>query len=103
MRVCEAVGLEPLPTTVAQAEVFIEALRLFDQRNNGPHGYRDLWKTYGWRDSLLHLRSKLRRVLTRFDDQGAAERDLDDAFDLLNYTTFFIRNVRDGNEGDVEV
>lgn len=61
------------------------------------------FKHFGWRDSLHHMRSKLSRILQMFTTEGR-ERDLDDAYDEINYTAFFIMNVEDGNEnGTVEI
>lgn len=93
----KAIGVTPTASTLDQLGVFAEALRLFEDRNNGPSGYNDLWKQYGWEDNLVHMRSKLGRVRQRFDTDGGDNQDLDDAHDLLNYTTFFIRNVLAGN------
>lgn len=101
-RAAEAVkhlGLSAKPTTVEQMDVFREALELFEQRNNSDDGYSDLWKEYGWEDSLVHMRSKLRRVEQRF--RNLTSQDLDDALDLLNYTVFFIRNVRAANPNGI--
>lgn len=91
-------GLSPKRTTVEQMSIMRRALELFDERNNSEAGYEDLWKSYGWGDSLLHMRSKLSRVERRFREQAGAQQDLDDAYDLINYTVFFIRNVLAGNQ-----
>ncbi len=87
-------GLTPSQTNVDQVKVFWEAMNIFEQRNNL---YEDGWRTYGWRDSIHHMRSKLGRLLKMFGDD-MPEKNLDDAHDLLNYTAFFVRNVRSGNE-----
>jgi len=90
----ELMGLTKSKTNVTQLMVFWEAMNIYEQRNNL---YEDGWRTYGWRDSIHHMRSKLGRLFKMFGDD-MREKNLDDAHDLLNYTAFFIRNVRLGNE-----
>lgn len=84
-------------TNVAQMRAYLEAFGIFVQRNSV---YEDLWKSYGWMDSLTHVRSKAMRLVRKFwrDNPTEDETLLDDAFDLINYTVFFIRNWRDRNK-----
>lgn len=105
--ILKAAGLEISETNREQMAVFLDAMTIFQERNAR---YGDLWKEYGWRGNLLHVQSKAARVRRvwwdghriQVPDLGTAvdhlQSDLDDAYDLLNYTVFFIRNVEDGNE-----
>lgn len=95
--VAKDLGISPRDTTLDQISIFRRALEIFESKNNADGGYEDLWKQYGWADNLLHMRSKLSRIERRFRDQGATHVDLDDAYDLLNYVVFFIRNVLEEN------
>lgn len=96
-------GIEPTESVVEQFMVFMEALKVMADRNEK---YKDLWKQYGANDNLMHMRSKLDRTMREFDDDALSGEnfdpenfDFDDPIDLLNYTVFFIRNVRDGRVG----
>lgn len=97
-RALELLEFEDTPTNRDQLMVFIRSMRLFEERNKK---YGDLWKEYGWRGNLLHVQSKAARVRKVWWDQATqppGDQDLDDAFDLINYAAFFIRNVEEGNE-----
>lgn len=94
MAALEALDLPASETNIEQAMELLTALTIFDQRNTGH--YDDLWKDFGWEDSLVHMRSKVSRA-TKLFREDSAEKDLDDAYDLMNYTAFFSRNVKDGN------
>ena len=86
-----------------QVAVFAECMIIFAERNRR---YGDSWKRYGWMDNLFHMRSKFLRITkaywegTRSMGPGFSENsdNLDDAYDLLNYGAFFIRNVQANNE-----
>lgn len=94
--------------TQDEGQHLIEFLRAFDiyvERNSK----RDsLWRKFGWRDSLMHMRSKMERVFVmlrsgRPEEFTGTVDDMDDLYDLLNYTVFCIRNLKDNNEnGDFE-
>jgi hypothetical protein len=62
--------------------------------------YGDLWRHRGYLGNLLHMDSKHLRLMREFyeNDSEIQQNQLDDAYDLINYTVFFIRNVEDGNE-----
>lgn len=89
-----------------QTEVFAVALDIHDQRSKK---YGDLWKKYGALGNIFHMASKQSRLMTSFwhgkadlNDPKIVSDALDDAYDLLNYTAFFIRCVEDGNfRGDL--
>lgn len=88
-----ALGFEPTSTNIEQMRVFQTALAIFAERNER---YHDLWKKYGVKDSLNHCRSKLARTEHAFETNGKLHTtDLDDAYDLINYTTFAIRNAQE--------
>jgi hypothetical protein len=59
--------------------------------------YNGLWMEYGWRGCLLHLKSKVARI-ERAINERTLQADLDDAFDLINYTGFLIRCAAHGLE-----
>lgn len=69
--------------------VLFEAFEVMRERNSK---YADLWMEYGARDSYEHMKSKFLRSNLAF----TYPEDLDDAIDLINYTVFFIRNIRAG-------
>lgn len=79
-----------------QMAVFLEAFRIYQERN-ARHG-DVVWKASGWNGMLNDMRKKLDRVWFEFmsiqADEDTSEMDLDSALDLLNYTVFFIRQVR---------
>ncbi len=87
----EALGIEPTQTNVEQMRVHVGAMNIFIERNTR---YSDLWKKYGVKDSLSHMRSKLARTEHSYEAQGKLfSTDLDDAYDLINYTVFCVRNA----------
>ncbi len=100
----EAHGVEPTDSAVEQMGVFMECMVIFHDRNTGR--YRDLWKSQGWKGTLVHLASKTLRIRDGFwkhDGEGYESEedpsgfDLDDYFDAINYVVFTIRNLRDKN------
>jgi hypothetical protein len=101
---CHTHELELLdPSEREQLEVLVEALNKFRERNAK---YRDLWKEGGWSDSAHHVRHKAARVSmclrgSEHEDGHFSSGDPEhlvlleeEAIDLINYATFFIRNVR---------
>lgn len=73
-----------------QLGIYFEAFRLFMEREAK---YRSLWKRYGAADSYQHMNSKMAR--SQFLLEGLTD-DQDDPLDLINYTVFFLRNLRAG-------
>ncbi len=87
-------GFDPEDTTIVQqACVLFEALRIFQERNAR---YQDAWKRTGWRGNLVDLRKKIERLWAEF--WYGNQENPDDAFDIINFTAFFIRNHIEGNE-----
>ena len=86
-----------------QEAVFARALEIHNQHS----GNRDIFRQSGWRGALVDMHKKFDRVWGRFWGQdivhGASSSEddlnklLDDAYDLLNYTGFFIQQVLDNN------
>lgn len=70
-----------------QLEVFMEAFELFMVRDQH---HKSLWKEYGASDTAHHCKSKAMRL-----NVEPAEH-LDDAYDLINYAAFTVRNVKEG-------
>jgi hypothetical protein len=82
--------------TDPQLAVFFEAFRLYEQRNKK---HRSVWKESGWMGMMVDMRKKMDRIWSQFSqyrsDEDVSQEDLDSALDLLNFTVFFIRQVRD--------
>lgn len=82
---------------VAHLEVFLEALRIFQSRKI----YGDAWRRHGALSNLLSVARKTDRLMQVYwhGDGGMTHKEgMDDAYDLINYAIFFIRNKEDGNE-----
>jgi hypothetical protein len=81
-----------------QLEVMVEAFLLYLEKNGK---YANLWKEGGHMDSAHHVRHKGARVGMLATQPLAAppnkpQEFIEDALDLINYSCFFVRNVRDG-------
>lgn len=92
----EGLGLPNTEFMRDQLDVFLDALLIAADRNIK---YKDLWKRRGWTVNLVHLDHKAGRLMKEFwgEEVSGTDPDLDSALDLINYTAFFIRNVRAGN------
>jgi hypothetical protein len=98
--VLQAVGLPTgKRTNEQQMAVLLDAFDIFLERNEDRE---DLWAEYDAEDALLHIRSKaarLERVREKmrdgWDPTKLRKKDLDEAYDLINYCAFFIRYVLD--------
>lgn len=97
MFLASRLGREPTISEREQFGVLMDSFHLFVQRNSV---YEDLWKDYGWMDTLTHIRSKAMRLVRKFwrDDPTEDDSLLDDVYDLINYAVFFIRNFRERNK-----
>lgn len=106
---CHSHELDKLSgTDRAQLEILVEALNKFQERNAK---YQDLWKEGGWGDSAHHVRHKAARVAmclrgSKNEDGHYSSGDPvhlvdleEDAIDLINYSVFFVRNVRRAEAG----
>ena len=81
-----------------QLHVLIGAFEKFVERNAR---YQDVWRESGWKGSLFDMRKKLTRiwrVFWRGEPTAQIDLECDDAYDLINFTVFFIRNVKDDNQ-----
>lgn len=84
----------------AQFEIFLEALKVYDQRNEK---YKDNWRRMGWRGMLIRVRERAERLWDDLWDKqpipdGVDELiDYDDAIDLINLAGFLIRATRENN------
>lgn len=98
--VAAALDLPSDDSMLEQIAVLVESLRIYKDRRDR---YGDAWKMYGWTDSLFHVRNKMTRLDSEFwrtppEDHEQALARLDNARDMINYLTFFIRNVEADNE-----
>lgn len=89
-------------SAVAQMQVYHDAVAIFEARNAV---HNDLWKSDGADGSIEHMRHKMARIrkirgdwdlIDGPDDEDFVEAMITEALDLLNYTVFMIRNLRDG-------
>lgn len=85
-----------------QMEIFLKAWSIYADRQE-EHGDQ-VWKESGWRGMLVDMRKKLDRLWFRYWSQDHElspiedyDKALDSAYDLLNFTVFFIRQVEAGN------
>lgn len=96
MRCLDAFGLVRNEDNLHQLKVMMEAVETYAQRSEI---YGQLWQQYGALSNLLSVARKADRLMGEWWHTNGAppsmHKDaLDDAIDLLNYTTFFIRNAR---------
>lgn len=92
----QAWGFEPTSANLKQLNVLLEALKIYDSRAI----YGDVWRRYGWLSNLLSVARKVDRLMQLFwfgDGKLDHKEALDDAYDLINYAAFFIRNVEADN------
>ena len=100
MALLESHGVAPTEDNAMHLIVFLEALKLYDERTAS---YGQIWRQYGALSNLLNAARKVDRSMETWwhNDGGAIpilhKSNLDDAFDALNYLAFFIRNAREGN------
>jgi hypothetical protein len=89
-------GIEPTESNGEQFGVFLEALRIHEERNRR---YQDVWTESGWKGALFDIKKKAGRLWRQFmvgkETEGA---DIDDAYDLINFAGFFIRGYRNDHE-----
>lgn len=83
----------------SQGQVFLEALKIYQDRNEE---YRDNWRRYGWRGCLYDLRRKVERAWDRLwsikpGDNDSWERPDDDLLDVINYAAITARAIQEGN------
>lgn len=99
----EQFGIQPNEDNARQLLVFLNAVELYDERSRS---YGQVWRNYGALSNLLSVARKADRLMKVWwhdrHDEDAAPHDfhkdeLDDAWDLLNYAAFFIRNAKNLN------
>lgn len=94
-------GLPDTEDNLEQLLVLAECLVIYSSRDGV---YGAAWRQYGAVSNVLSMARKVDRVMNEWWSSllrgEVSDRDgeeLDDAVDLINYTVFFLRNVRDGN------
>lgn len=77
--------------------VLQRALAIYQNRNAE---YKDIWREYGYRGSVVHLRSCVERVWRRLHPSAIGHRKskvVDELLDSINYSVFTIRNIEADN------
>jgi hypothetical protein len=88
--------LPELHTDDPQMDVFMKAMLIYYERQE-EHGDA-VWQASGWKGMLVDMRKKLDRLWFKYwGEVPTNEVNLDSAYDLLNYTAFFIRQVEANN------
>lgn len=85
-------GLDNNEDNCAQMQVLVESMFIYQEREAARGG---LWKAAGAVDSAHHLKSKGARVKHAVD-HTMPDAGIDDALDAVNYSAFYVRNVRAG-------
>lgn len=92
----EACGIDPTSDMLTHLNVLVEALLIHETRKI----YGGIWRKYGALSNLLSIARKADRLMQIFwygSGELTHKNSTDDAYDLINYAAFFIRNVTDGN------
>ena len=85
-------GIEPTESNADQFGVFLEALKIHEERNKR---YRDVWRESGWKGALFDIKKKASRLWRQYMGEEETEgADLDDAYDLMNFAAFFVRGYQ---------
>lgn len=95
-----AAGLYPTDEMIPQAMILLNCLALYQERDQK---YGSVWKRLGALNNLTRMSIKIERLLSMYwhkkryiqeEDNGQTyDLDLDDAYDLINYSCFFIRQA----------
>lgn len=98
-RLMRAHDIDPTPENMEQLNVFLKAVQIYGSRTGS---YGQVWRQYGALSNLVSVARKVDRLMHSWwhavSGIPALHKDnLDDAFDLLNYAAFFIRNATSGN------
>jgi len=104
VEILDVLEIDTREENVEHMGVLVEAMGLYISRNAL---YGDLWKKKGANDSLHHMESKFLRTQTLHmvieqlqatgdGNKEAAAELLDSPLDLINYSAFYIQNVRAG-------
>lgn len=92
----QLLDIDPTSEALTQLNVLVEALLIHNSRKI----YGTAWQRYGWLSNLLSIARKADRLMQVFWF-GPGNLDhkpsTDDAYDLINYAVFFIRNVEADN------
>lgn len=97
----EGIGLDGTEDNREHLDVLVRCLLTYSSREQV---YGAAWRQYGAVSNVLSMARKVDRImnewwaaLVRGEVRDRDGEELDDAVDLINYTVFFLRNVRDGN------
>lgn len=92
-----ALGLKVTDESVLQMSVLAESLQIYQDRDTK---YGSAWKRLGALNNLTRMSTKVERLLEMYwhqrDYVESDSLDLDDAYDLINYCAFFIRQAKLG-------
>lgn len=87
---------DPSEEMLQQFGVVMGSISVFDQKDRI---YGSAWKRLGALNNLTRMATKVERLLEQFWHNSSdvpAVPDLDDAYDLINYSAFFIRQASSG-------
>jgi hypothetical protein len=94
----ELVGVTPTDQAIEQFRVLVRCMELYEERDQK---YGSAWKRLGALNNLTRMSTKIERLLAMYWHKRPprmvnpdASWDLDDAFDLINYSAFFIRQAQ---------
>lgn len=86
---------EGLPKLDDHMQVLLRANRIRNRRNAE---YKDMWKNYGWRGALTHLRTCAERAfISLWSAPPGATVKVDNLLDAINYAAFAVRAIDEGN------
>jgi hypothetical protein len=87
-----------------QFDTLLEALEIYSDRNGR---YKDNWRRFGWRGCIFRIRERAERAWDDLfyaevpehieDHKRWADAKVDDLVDLINFSCFAIRAIREGN------
>lgn len=90
---------EHIDSVIMQSAHFFRAIAIFASREDR---YRNGWQARGWKGNMADISRKADRMKSMFwkgdYDPSSGGDVLDDAYDLLNYVAFFLRNAGAGNK-----
>lgn len=93
-------GIDSNSMTVRQMMVFLDSIRICEERYQR---YGENWRRHGWMSHVIHMQDCFSRLFYMFwersdDIETDRAKDIDAAYDLINYAGFFIRCHKAGEK-----